>query len=280
MTFTPPVLDWLTRKQILPAAAESAGALCSGEVIIYPYPCGERTVWKHRRVTGGKPWYEPKGMWQSPDLLPFCAKPASDHAHTVIFCEGESDALRIASLIQHSTVAVYCIPGSSTFRAQWLDLAIGTDHYLFPDTDEAGEMLARKVAGYLPDLKVARLPFGDCCDHDDATILLALEAAQPLPLSEVTIPKPVRATGRRTDYAHALVAEAERDGVVLHQRGDELTGLCPFHPDSTPSLSINEAKGLFHCFGCNAGGSAVDWVMQRTNTDFVTARNYLRSRYA
>lgn len=49
-------------------------------------------------------------------------------------------------------------------------------------------------------------------------------------------------------------------GIELKQKGASLTGLCPFHDDKTPSLSVTPEKGLWHCFGCDAGGSVIDWV--------------------
>ncbi len=41
--------------------------------------------------------------------------------------------------------------------------------------------------------------------------------------------------------------------------GNESKAVCPFHPDSDPSLSINNDTGLFHCFGCNASGDALEF---------------------
>jgi len=51
------------------------------------------------------------------------------------------------------------------------------------------------------------------------------------------------------------------ESVTLRKRGKEYVGLCPFHADKNPSLSVNEEKGLFHCFACGAGGTAVDFIM-------------------
>jgi DNA primase len=55
--------------------------------------------------------------------------------------------------------------------------------------------------------------------------------------------------------------------VKLTRRGREHTGLCPFHKEKTPSFTVNEEKGFYHCFGCGAHGSAIDFVM---NTDGVS----------
>lgn len=51
----------------------------------------------------------------------------------------------------------------------------------------------------------------------------------------------------------------------LYRRGKELKAggvwiACPFHGDLSPSLSFNEEKGIWHCFGCGAGGNLVDFM--------------------
>ncbi|MCN2921325.1 CHC2 zinc finger domain-containing protein, partial [Escherichia coli] len=45
-------------------------------------------------------------------------------------------------------------------------------------------------------------------------------------------------------------------------KGKDFTTLCPFHDEKTPSCVISPEKNLYHCFGCNAGGSVLNWVMQ------------------
>ncbi len=56
--------------------------------------------------------------------------------------------------------------------------------------------------------------------------------------------------------------------VRLIRRGHEHLGLCPFHKEKTPSFTVNEAKGFYHCFGCGAHGSVFDFVMQTENLGF------------
>ncbi|MCY3596289.1 MAG: DNA primase [Rhodospirillales bacterium] len=48
-------------------------------------------------------------------------------------------------------------------------------------------------------------------------------------------------------------------------------GLCPFHDEKTPSFHVDETKGLYHCFGCKASGTAVNFVMQIENLSFMDA---------
>ncbi|KLU14018.1 MULTISPECIES: CHC2 zinc finger domain-containing protein, partial [Xenorhabdus] len=62
--------------------------------------------------------------------------------------------------------------------------------------------------------------------------------------------------------AVSLVAIIEQQGRQLFKRGKDMTVLCPFHEEKTPSMVITPAKNLYHCFGCEAGGSVLDWVMQ------------------
>lgn len=48
-------------------------------------------------------------------------------------------------------------------------------------------------------------------------------------------------------------------------------GLCPFHDEKTPSFHVDEAKGFYHCFGCKASGTAVNFVMATENLAFMDA---------
>ena len=57
----------------------------------------------------------------------------------------------------------------------------------------------------------------------------------------------------------------------LSKKGANLEGLCPFHPDSKPSLKVNDAKGMFKCFVCGAGGDAITFVKDFTKVEFVDA---------
>lgn len=64
-----------------------------------------------------------------------------------------------------------------------------------------------------------------------------------------------------------LVAIVSRH-VALTRRGREHLGLCPFHQEKTPSFTVNEQKGFYHCFGCGAHGTAIDFVMQHERMSF------------
>ncbi len=68
-------------------------------------------------------------------------------------------------------------------------------------------------------------------------------------------------------------------GIEVKKRGAQHECRCPFHEgDETPSLKITPEKGLWNCFGCEAGGSAVDLVMRMENVDVAGARKKLLRR--
>jgi DNA primase len=57
--------------------------------------------------------------------------------------------------------------------------------------------------------------------------------------------------------------------VALKRRsGAEYAGLCPFHNEKTPSFTVNDKKGFFHCFGCGEHGDAVGFVMKTEGLSF------------
>lgn len=73
-----------------------------------------------------------------------------------------------------------------------------------------------------------------------------------------------------TDKLKAEIAEAlpidqvatRLCDVELIDSGHQLKGLCPIHGEDTPSFYVNPGRGLYHCFGCKAGGDAIDLVQR------------------
>ncbi len=63
--------------------------------------------------------------------------------------------------------------------------------------------------------------------------------------------------------------------VKLTRRGREFVGLCPFHSEKTPSFTVNDDKGFYHCFGCGAHGDIVSFIMQADGDSFVDAARRL-----
>jgi len=56
--------------------------------------------------------------------------------------------------------------------------------------------------------------------------------------------------------------------VVLKKSGANYWGLCPFHSDKKPSLSVSPQKGIYKCFSCGAGGDALTFLVKTENKDF------------
>ncbi len=59
--------------------------------------------------------------------------------------------------------------------------------------------------------------------------------------------------------------------VRLTRKGREHTGLCPFHSEKTPSFTVNEEKGFYHCFGCAAHGDIIKFAMETESLSFPEA---------
>ena len=66
--------------------------------------------------------------------------------------------------------------------------------------------------------------------------------------------------------------------VKLTHKGREWLGLCPFHNEKTPSFTVNEAKGFYHCFGCGAHGDIVKFEMDANNLPFIEAVKKLANK--
>ena len=59
--------------------------------------------------------------------------------------------------------------------------------------------------------------------------------------------------------------------VRLQKAGREFKACCPFHDEKTPSFTINDAKGFYHCFGCGAHGDAIRWMTDQRGLAFMDA---------
>ena len=77
-------------------------------------------------------------------------------------------------------------------------------------------------------------------------------------------------------FLDEIRARVPLEGVIgkrvrLVRRGRELLGLCPFHNEKTPSFTVNEEKGFFHCFGCGAHGDVFGFLMRDEGLAFPEA---------
>ncbi len=66
--------------------------------------------------------------------------------------------------------------------------------------------------------------------------------------------------------------------VPLSAKGRRLWGCCPFHQEKTPSFSVSPDKQLYYCFGCHAGGTVIQFVMEMEKLPFVEAVRFLARR--
>jgi DNA primase len=77
----------------------------------------------------------------------------------------------------------------------------------------------------------------------------------------------------------ASIIEVIGDYVPLKKAGRNHLGLCPFHSEKTPSFTVSEEKGIYHCFGCQAGGSVFHFLMQYDHLTFPEAVERVAKRY-
>ena len=75
------------------------------------------------------------------------------------------------------------------------------------------------------------------------------------------------------------IEEVIGDFVSLRKRGANYLGLCPFHQDKNPSMSVSSTKGIFKCFACGKAGNAVTFLMEHEHLTYVEALRYLAKKY-
>lgn len=86
------------------------------------------------------------------------------------------------------------------------------------------------------------------------------------------------------DFLEELRQKADLVEVVstylkLKRSGKNYVGLCPFHNERTPSFTVSRDRGLYHCFGCGAGGNVFTFVMEMEKVAFNDAVRILARRY-
>lgn len=75
--------------------------------------------------------------------------------------------------------------------------------------------------------------------------------------------------------ARADIVKIINSYVPLKKNGHRYVGLCPFHNETAPSFSVDEQKQVYHCFGCKAGGSVIQFVMEIERLSFPEAVAFL-----
>jgi DNA primase len=76
----------------------------------------------------------------------------------------------------------------------------------------------------------------------------------------------------------ADLVEVIGEVVALKKRGKNFVGLCPFHPEKTPSFSVSPDKQMYYCFGCQAGGNVFSFLIEHEKLDFPDAVRELGER--
>ncbi|MBN3894846.1 MAG: DNA primase [Nostoc sp. NOS(2021)] len=77
----------------------------------------------------------------------------------------------------------------------------------------------------------------------------------------------------------ADIVDVVSEYVVLRKRGKDFVGLCPFHDEKSPSFTVSQTKQMYYCFGCQAGGNAIKFVMELGKRSFPDVVLDLARRY-
>lgn len=76
----------------------------------------------------------------------------------------------------------------------------------------------------------------------------------------------------------SLITEMQKH-LEVKRRGTLYWARCPFHKENTPSFAINEEKGFFYCFGCGAGGTLINFLMNLKKYSYKETMEYLNVAY-
>ncbi len=87
-------------------------------------------------------------------------------------------------------------------------------------------------------------------------------------------PRTIEAVKERAD-----IVDVVGEHVVLKKKGREFVGICPFHDDKSPSMTVSPAKQFYYCFSCGAGGNAIKFLMELQRTSFSEVVLDLARRY-
>jgi len=66
----------------------------------------------------------------------------------------------------------------------------------------------------------------------------------------------------------ADIVDVISEHIVLKKKGKEFVGICPFHDDSKPSMTVSPTKQFYYCFSCGAGGNSIKFLMEFTRNNF------------
>jgi len=87
-------------------------------------------------------------------------------------------------------------------------------------------------------------------------------------------PRTIESVKERVD-----IVDVVGEHVVLKKKGKEFVGICPFHDDSKPSMSVIPSKQFYYCFSCGAGGNAIKFLMEFQRQSFSDVVLELAKKY-
>ena len=87
-------------------------------------------------------------------------------------------------------------------------------------------------------------------------------------------PRTIESVKERVD-----IVDVVGEHVVLKKKGKEYLGICPFHDDSKPSMSVIPEKQFYYCFSCGAGGNAIKFLMEFQRQSFSDVVLELAKKY-
>ena len=87
-------------------------------------------------------------------------------------------------------------------------------------------------------------------------------------------PRTIEAVKERAD-----IVDVVGEHVVLKKKGREFVGICPFHDDKSPSMTVSPAKQFYYCFSCGAGGNAIKFLMELQRGSFTDVVLELARKY-
>jgi DNA primase len=77
----------------------------------------------------------------------------------------------------------------------------------------------------------------------------------------------------------AAIEEVVGEYVSLKKAGKDYKGLCPFHDDKKPSMSVSPSKGIYKCFACDNGGNVFKFIMEHEGMSYPMAVKFLAEKY-
>ena len=116
--------------------------------------------------------------------------------------------------------------------------------------------------------------YGSCFTVGFLFSLRVHPQAYPVLASPQLHPTTIAAVKERVD-----IVDVVSEHVVLKKRGREFVGLCPFHEDKSPSMTVSPTKQVYYCFSCGAGGHSIKFLMELQQSSFTDVVLQLAQRY-